>query len=303
MGIPVRFRSNHPLVIERASAALGHWNRLPEELLVYAACVSVDIVVQELDSETIPDQYEFLHRYHGDTYLASHGENLLTVQRSAGKGIAFVTRGLLDNESAFAWFVVEALALLLVTWSHRVPVHAAAVTKGDRAIAFLGRSGAGKSTLTYACLQRGFGVLSEDAIYVGTESDYRIWGNAAKVHLMPDASNLFPELRGREPRLRADGRPKIAVSIADIDKNAIVHQVRSVTVCLIEPNHVHEGSSLEPVTREEVREVILSTLEPGFDIQGERVQVALDRLLSRDAYRLSVGHDLGAATELLTESL
>lgn len=46
-------------------------------------------------------------------------------------------------------------------------LHASSVSRGDRAVACLGRSGAGKSTLAaYLCLERGFDLVADDVVEV-----------------------------------------------------------------------------------------------------------------------------------------
>jgi hypothetical protein len=303
LGIPVQFRSNHPQVIEHARSALGHWHSLAKPLCDDSSSLRVDIIIEDTDGAPVPAHYDFTYRVRGDSFLASQGSNLLSANRGTGKAVGFVNTELLHNEAAFSCLVLEALALFLLTATRRVAVHASAVSKQGRAIAFVGNSGAGKSSLAYACLKRGFDLLSEDTLFVGTEADYRIWGHASKVHLLPDAVKLFPELKERSFCLRPNGKVKIPVPIVDIHNCHSVLQTVSLTVCVLESNHHNRDSCLQPMTSDQVRKLILASLEPGFDLGAERLPEALARLLSQDTYRLSVGYDLNAMVDLIEDLL
>lgn len=300
LGQPVKFRSNHKLVIEHTSSVMRHWYTLPEFLHEKSRGLIVDIIIQGLDRDIpVPDIYDFHCRIRGDLRLAGCGKNLLYSDRKTGRALAFVTSDLLQNKSAFSWFVIEPLALFLVNTSRWVTFHSSAVTKNGKALAFMGNSGAGKSTLAYACLRRGFNLLSEDVIYVDLESDSRIWGNATTVNLMPDTIKLFPELENRKPQVRPNGKLKITIPVSEIKNCSPALQTQSIIVCLIEPNHNNSDSMLEPISPELIRKTIISNLEPGFDLYAEYIPAALQRLLKNTAYRLRVGHDLAAATDIL----
>ena len=50
-------------------------------------------------------------------------------------------------------------------------VHAGAVARGGDVVAFPGRSGTGKSTITAACLQQGFGYVTDEALIIEPTSE------------------------------------------------------------------------------------------------------------------------------------
>ena len=301
LGIPVRFRSNHPQVIQQAYTALGHWKCLSRDLRGKETPLVVDIVIQETRSLTTHAGPDFDYRVSEDDFHACSGATTLHASRRRGTALAFVTEALLQDGPAFQWFVIEALALFLVTAARRVPVHASAVVRGGRGLAFAGISGSGKSSLAYACLKRGFDLLSEDAVYVELYPDYRIWGNATKIHLMADSSRLFPELRGREPEVRPNGKIKIAVPVTEIGRCRTALHVDSITLCLLEPNHGERDSVLERIPSDIVRKTLLSSLEPGFDLSRKQLLSVLDSLLRGQSYRLSVGYDINTAVDVLLD--
>ena len=54
-----------------------------------------------------------------------------------------------------------------------------------------------------------------------------------------------------------------------------------------------------PLSAEEVREAILSSLEPGFDLWSDLLHAAIERLLLCQPYKMKVGNDLNSTTDLL----
>lgn len=303
LGKPVRFRTNYHHAMRSINSILQHWNNLPEELCAGNTGLTVDIVILDIASRNIPDTFDFQYRYDGSRRVGSCGENLLIADSNKGKAIAYVTPELLANELAFAWFTVESLALFLVTASSRVPFHASAVTRGKRGFAFIAKNGMDKSSLAYACLKGGFGLLAEDVIYVGTEPNYKIWGNATNIKLLPDTVHLFPELGDLEQRIHPNGELKISIPLADINGGGTVLQTESVSVCLLQPDYENKQSSLQTITPDYVREYIFSSGEPLYNLHPDELPVALEHLLDGEAYCLRVGHDLNRTAELLMDHL
>ena len=239
-----------------------------------------------------------LHRYHGDTYIAGCGANLLTVRRSEGKALAFVTPELVADEPCFEREVLECLALLLVTWKRRTPLHAAVVLKNNRAIVLIGVSGVGKSTLSYACVRAGFQLLSEDTVYLSVAPSFRLWGNPRRIHLHPDAVRHFPELAGIKPMIRTNPG-KIALGSEHLGPDYGCLHSELASVCLLEPKHQESECRLQAIPKPVIESLLLNRQEPGFDVSTHERAAAVAALLHAPTYRLSVGSDLKAAVEIL----
>ncbi len=87
-----------------------------------------------------------------------------------------------------------------------VPVHSACLDFDGKGLLIAGVSGAGKSTLSVALTRCGFSLVSDDWTYVSQETDALVaHGTSAPVKLLPDASQHFPELSGRTPKLWFNG--------------------------------------------------------------------------------------------------
>jgi hypothetical protein len=103
-------------------------------------------------------------------------------------------------------------------------VHAAGLARDGRAAQLRGDSGAGKTTLTYAALQNGYALLSEDSLYVQAPSpvperlvaaELSVVGLPWTLNLLPDAQRLFPELSNLEPLERLSGERKLCVNVVE----------------------------------------------------------------------------------------
>ena len=132
----------------------------------------------------------------------------------AGYAFAIVGPALVD----VAWRLQQvigtlSLAMLGPAGGH-LPLHCACVTRGGRSVLVRGPSGAGKSTFTYACVRRGYQVVSDDVVHIGNGVEPRAWGIPWRFQLLPDATRFFPELAGSEARLQPNGERKIDVDVA-----------------------------------------------------------------------------------------
>lgn len=300
LGVPVTYRSNSPAVIEAAGRALAVWRELPPELVAPGPPARVDVVVHPLgpgDPEVAPAE-RFVFRAHGDSVLAASGGNLLGAQLAAGVATAFVTPALAADEPGLRQHVIESLGLLLVSRRDRAPVRAAAVVGGGRAVLLVGPSGAGKSTLCYACVRAGLALMAENAVSVSLEGGLRIWGHPGRIHLLPDAPRLFPELAGLAPQVRASGKPKLAVDVTALGRDRLATHADRAVVCLL-TRAAGQASRLAPVDAGEAAAALGDPREPGLDLLRERAPAVARALAAGGAYRLTVGDDPAAAAALI----
>ncbi len=101
-----------------------------------------------------------------------------------------------------------------------IPLHSACLDRDGRGLLLAGVSGAGKSTLSVALARRGFSLVSDDWTYITREGDASTGASAATkggsarltahglsapVKLLPDATNHFPELSARTPKMWFNG--------------------------------------------------------------------------------------------------
>ena len=306
LGLPLEVRGNSAAVIAAAERSFGRWRDLDSALIEPIDPLVVDVVVHPEDSHgdassSQRSPFQFTQRVHGECFIASSGANLLTAQMDRGRALAFVTPELLADDPHFRYNVLECLALLLASWRDRTPVHAGAVTHAGRAALLVGPSTAGKSTLCYACVRAGFGLLAEDVVYVSLRNEMRLWGNPWRIHLLPDAPRLFPELSGLPARIQANGKRKLTVDLTALGADRMRCHAQSAVVCLVR-RHAGRASALSPIDPAVAVAALSQDLESGFDLHARAGAVAA-ALAAGGAYRLDVGRDLEGAVELLREAL
>ncbi len=294
LGVSLELCSNSAEVIGAAEQACSYWDGMNPAQQDQPA-LRLDIIVHgSAESGALP--LPFIFRAYGPTFVAASGENLLTAQTDRGYGLAFITPALAADGENLRYNVLECLALLLASHRDRTPVHAAAVVRGGCAVLLVGPSGAGKSTLCYACVRAGFTLLAEDAVYVSLERGLRLWGNPGRIHLLPDAPRLFPELADLAPQVQANGKRKLAVALRAEQRSA--PYVEQALVCFVERAE-GRASRCEPVDVDAARALLSHPREPGFDLLRAQAPAVAEALTAQGAYRLSAGSDPRTAVALL----
>ncbi len=283
MGIPTRFESTSPAVIEVAREAFGAWEALEPRWWGGApgVVVRVDVVPGgEGPGEHAPLRFRYLD---ADTVeFATPGSRARADARTR-TATARVTEALVGDRQHFRHSFLEALVLALLTRLDREPLHAAALVRGTSALLLAAPSGTGKSTLVYAAARTGFQVLAEDAVYL-QQRPFRVWGIPAFVHLSPESLAFFPELNGRAPALRANGKTRVALDLREMGAAAAQPVVERAGVCLL----AREGgpARLEPHAQDEVVRALTSRLEQGFDCFAGSIGERVRALATRGGWRL-----------------
>ncbi|WP_158280145.1 hypothetical protein [Azospirillum sp. TSH100] len=115
----------------------------------------------------------------------------------------------LDRRLVRSWLIGPGLGILL----HQrglPPLHACAVTLGERAVAIAGDSGAGKSTTARALMQRGHRLLAEDQAVIDPVTG-RVWPGAPDLRLWAEAAGAFGDPMTEDTRLEA-GEDKFTIA-------------------------------------------------------------------------------------------
>jgi hypothetical protein len=111
-------------------------------------------------------------------------------------------------------FAGTVLAFYL-TVRHQLVLHASAVARGDRALAFVGQSGRGKSTLAALAAAAGARVVTDDVLLVDVQGTPRCRGSAGELRLRDGASSIAAALPRAERRATADHR--LGLVCADVE--------------------------------------------------------------------------------------
>jgi hypothetical protein len=93
-------------------------------------------------------------------------------------------------------------------------VHAACVSTGDGGVLLGGKGGSGKTTTALACLDAGFGFLSDNYVLLSTEEmpvAHSLFGNAKP---RPEGLRLVPGFAQEVELLDDDGEPRYLLDVA-----------------------------------------------------------------------------------------
>ncbi len=299
LGIPVSFESNDPAVIAIAEEAFGAW-RIVEQAprLIADERVRFRIYVDDEGDEGPSTHAPLRHR------IPDYERIILQSRGSVGLGdsarreaVLYTTRALVQDRQHFRYGALEALTLGVLTKLDRQPLHAACIAQHDAALLLAGPSGVGKSTLAYVAGRKGLRVLAEDYVNIQLDPRLRIWGTPGWIHLPLDARERFPELAGRHTTLRANGKEKIAISLAEMESPVGIPVAQRAGICVLVPS---EEASLETLDAAALEEAMTGQLDPGFDEFVDTIGRAIRLLAGHGGWRLHTGRDPRLALEKLT---
>ena len=281
MGFPVEVRTNDAGVFPILD---GMWGRF--EPLHMGRCLPVRFDVHVVDGEAglvcpPPPVYRMIRPL---MMGVADGDNYSVVDLAASHAQVTLSRGALAHPLYAGWFLLGA-PLSCICTRYVTPIHGACVSRGGRGVLLCGESGAGKSTLAYACARAGWTFTSDDATFLPHhESGRRVIGNCYQVRFRPTATELFPEIAGREITPRAAGKPSIEVPTAELPR---IHTAFNASIEHLIFLHREPGArpSLEDFPVQEAREylrAVLYGLDETLAVQYE----VLERMLTAPIHRL-----------------
>jgi hypothetical protein len=211
------------------------------------------------------------------------------------ESVAFVTTALVACREQFRSAVLEAITLALVSHFDRHPIHASAIAANGRTVLFAGTSGSGKSTLAYLAHSEGIDVLSDDRVWVQLTPRFRIWGWPWSMHLLPEASAIFPEIAQVGAPSAANGRSKVAIDLgggASRPRSSCGQPV----VCILARG---ERPGLQRLSPAALSAALEGQLAVGFDRFPERHDAVVHALTAAGGWRLALSDDVRESLPLL----
>lgn len=300
LGVPTRFLASHPELARAVRETFGAWETLgarPE--LLAPARVRVRLILHEAEGDG-PGADVRYRMPEPDRLIVTTPGSVGVTDLGRGEVVAYVTSELVADEAHFRHAFLSALTLAAVTVHDRIPIHAAAVARGDHALLLHGPSGVGKSSLVLAAARQGLGVLSEDVAYAQLRDGPRIWGMPGPVHVTQDALRFFPDVTPLRQVVRTAGVRKLAVApdARAGDPPLVAHRVG---ICLLERS---EGLPvLRPGSVDLVRSLLSGVGESGFDLYASEAGSAAAFVSALGVWHLSIGSDPRAAASLLCDLL
>jgi hypothetical protein len=304
LGIPTRFETDAPEVLEIVDESFGVWRALDSRETgdgSNGGPVRISIVVDPDGEADASDCSDATVRY-------SMGDDLRFEARSAGSVATSDPRGrvatirasaaLVRDRVRFRMEMLEAVVLALLSCYDRHPVHAAAVAHRGNALLLAAPSGTGKSTLAYACHASGLDLLADDHVRVQLGTCLRVWGWPASVRLLADSAERMGTPHAGLHTL--SGKRKAVIDARD-GMSAARLVATDATVCVLS----RDGGplALHPLSSEAVKCALDEQLAPGFDRFPTTWPAVSGALSARGGWRLNLSSDPFDAVPIVRDLL
>jgi hypothetical protein len=198
LGARFRFQSNSQALLKLARRAYQDLPRHRFNASMPRLTVQLLLRPPALPSRRAPSEPAVLDMFSIRGWLGagSLGSDCVLLSPSARTALVVVSRETAASAYHTRYELIEFAVFTLATRCQRlIPLHAACVGAAGQGVLLMGASGAGKSTVTMLSLMRGLEFLSEDAVFVATQS-MRASGVANYLHVRADS------LRWLEPAER-----------------------------------------------------------------------------------------------------
>jgi len=210
-GVPLEISTNSPDVI---AAAQQSWSAIPQ--ILDAKSIHVRIGVSESNRVGLPQAPSILGQ-RGLITVVGDAENFGVCDVTSGFGFGWMTPATVADPAFFRYHFLDLMAGLLLSPAHFGVIHSACISRNGHGVLLCGHSRAGKSTLSYACAQRGWTFISDDAVHtVRKNPSRRVIGYPLYLRLRADAPNLFPQLENRAVILRQNGEFGFEIRTSDL---------------------------------------------------------------------------------------
>ena len=283
LGFPVTVLTNSWSVLDAVDRSWGPFPKLFDE-----TALEIRIVVGDQGS-LVPGITPAVRGQEHLVTIVADGANFAVCDYKARFGFCWVARASVRDQRYFRWHFLEAMVYVLLTQLHLTPIHGAFVARNGHGLLLCGEAGSGKSTLSFACARAGWTFLSDDTSYMlrrGNEA--MVLGKPLQISLRENALQLFPELKGREPVVTANGKTAVELSTGEMPNLAVNFQHPADTIVFLRRDG-SQPAQLSPVERATTfarlaREIPML----GGDVHREQV-ASLEKLLAKSTFELRYG--------------
>ena len=199
LGFAVELSTNSPDVLRAAEASWGGWTRAFNH-------APLDMRVLVHGDGSVPAMMPvYRAQRHLFTITADHA-NFGICDLERGYCFSCVTPAV-ASDAYFRHHLLDMMAYFTIDHLYATILHAGCVARNGRGVLLCGDAGAGKSCLAYACMKRGWTLLSDDfSAIVRERRDRMIIGKPERIRFRPEAVALFPELADLPHKLLQNGK-------------------------------------------------------------------------------------------------
>jgi hypothetical protein len=281
LGFPLEISTNSEEVIV---AAQESWGPFPQ--LQSAEKIHLRIGVSEAGNNELPKAPIF-RAQRGLITIIADSENFGVCDVSRGFGFGWVTPVTVADSAFFRYHFLDVMTGLLLSPVHFAILHAACVALDGHGVLLCGNSGAGKSTLAFACAQRGWTFVSDDAGYATRGNAGRmVIGNPLYLRLRMDASDFFPELLKRPVILRQNGEVGFEISTSSLPEFATAFKCDVDHIVFLNRSAAG-GARLTPFPKKEAQRRLEDVIDLTLACKplSERMTEESDKILAADEAR------------------
>lgn len=291
-GFPLHVKANHNAILRAAETCWGSYRRIFRE-----PPLELRFFVSEASPNQVPPPPVFRAQANLLTIVAD-ANHYGCCDLAAGFGFAYVTATAVNHADYLRYHFLESMAYSLLDTRHLAAIHAACIGRRGRGVLLAGESGAGKSSLAYACARRGWAYISDDASSVVLRKQGRtVVGNPRAFRFRPEATTLFPELKG--PLHARRGKPTIEVETKRLPHVKVAYEYTVDHIVFLNRNAGNEGApQLTPISSRDSLKRLFQNPWPSELAINQHRDAAIERLLTAPAYELRY-RDFDAAIDLL----
>ncbi len=294
LGIGVALETNSKGLLQTFEAAFGRYGAADEA----TAQMTLRLLVDEAFTALPPWPPAVVRADHDQLYIAAGNENVVVADLARRHAFGFLSPAMAADHTVLRTSFLECAVFAMATHgtgATHTYVHASAVGDGERGLLFSGPSQSGKSTLAYACARRGFRVVTDDVVYLRTESgSLTAWGRPWRLRFLHDSVRFFPELNRNELFT-----PENEIEI-DVEQFLPGRTQMCCTPSVLFFLHRSGGPArIEPVSCDRAVQLLARDLIADMPGVMDRHRHAWRMLAEKGSYLLHYGEDLEAAVNLV----
>ena len=225
-------------------------------------------------------------------------QNFCVCNVRQGFGFCWLTELSAADHAYMRYHFLESAALSLVSAKYLTPIHGACVAWRGSGVLLCGESGAGKSSLSFACAQRGWTFLSDDATcLLRGRRGRKVIGNPQHIHFRQSALELFPDLHHIPLRPRINGDISIELPTDSYQGMQTAHECEINFVLFLNRDE-NALPSVHPFPRNKAMNYLAQVLSYGEKQIIDEQKESLENLLSAEVLEFRYS-DLNSAVDFL----